>query len=42
MIKARIESQFDNTKEENGLRAGRSCIANIFTLKRLEKKWQEI
>ena len=35
LIKAGIESQYDDIDEQTGFGAGQSCIDNIFTLKQL-------
>lgn len=38
VLKGRIEKQFLESEEQNGFRAGRSCIDGIFTLKNLIDK----
>lgn len=41
VLKARIEAQFKESEEQNGFRAGRSCIDGVFTLKNLIEKRTE-
>ena len=38
LVKAGIESHYDNIEEQNGFCAGQFCIDNIFTVKQLLEK----